>query len=72
VVPVIFPTTPHLEVTPVGDIIYTEVVCENVHKLEACVKEMVMGGAMPSVVNIQKVQDDILKLWKVIKLAAGD
>jgi fatty acid synthase subunit alpha, fungi type/fatty acid synthase subunit beta, fungi type len=66
------PTAPRLEVTPAGDIVYAEVVRENVRKLEACVEEMAMGGAMPSAVNIQKVQDDVLKLRKVVKSAAGD
>ncbi|KAF9508762.1 hypothetical protein BS47DRAFT_1365687 [Hydnum rufescens UP504] len=64
---VTFPTAPRTEVTPAGNIVYMEVVRENVRKLEAYVKEMAMGGATPGVVNIQKVQDDILKLWNVIK-----
>ncbi|KAF9504308.1 hypothetical protein BS47DRAFT_1442448 [Hydnum rufescens UP504] len=56
-----------MEVTPAGNIVYTEVVHENVCKLEAYIEEMVMGGATPGMVNIQKVQDDVLKLWNVIK-----
>ena len=37
-----------------------EVVCENVRKLEAYVEEVASGDTV--VVNIQKVQDDVLKL----------
>ncbi|KAF9508388.1 hypothetical protein BS47DRAFT_1397863 [Hydnum rufescens UP504] len=37
---VMFPITPHTEVTPAGDIIYMEVIRENVRKLEAYVEEI--------------------------------
>ena len=30
-------------------------------------EEMATGGAAPGAVNIQKVQDDVLKLWNVVK-----
>lgn len=65
---VTFPTAPHTEVTTKGDIVYSEVVRERVRKLEAYVQEMASGGkiAGPSV-NIQKVQDDVAKLWTIIK-----
>ena len=43
---------------------YSEVVCENVRKLEDFV-EMASGG-LPEPVNTQKVQDDVLKLWNVV------
>ncbi|KAF9518450.1 hypothetical protein BS47DRAFT_1420879 [Hydnum rufescens UP504] len=62
-----FPTAPCMEVTPAGNIIYMEVVHKNVRKLEAYVEEVAMGGATPHAVNIQKVQDDILKLWNIVK-----
>ena len=52
--------------TAKGDIVYSEVVRENVRKLEAYVEEMASGG-LPEPVNIQKVQDDVLKLWNVVK-----
>jgi 3-oxoacyl-ACP reductase-like protein len=64
---VTFPTAPHTEVSPQGDIIYSEVVRENVRKLEAYVEEMATGGPAPSLVNIEKVQDNVLKLWNVVK-----
>ncbi len=62
-----FPTAPRTEVTPKGDIVYTEVVRENVRKLEAYVEEMASGDTVSGAVNIQKVQDDVLKLWTIVK-----
>ena len=46
---------------------YSEVVHENVRKLEAYVEEMASGDAVSGAVNTQKVQDDVLKLWSVVK-----
>ena len=56
-----------MEVTPKGDIVYLEVVRENVRKLEAYVKEMASSNTISDDTNIQKVQDDILKLWTIVK-----
>ncbi|EKM78079.1 hypothetical protein AGABI1DRAFT_61049 [Agaricus bisporus var. burnettii JB137-S8] len=64
---VTFPTAPHTEVTAKGDIVYSEIVRENVRKLEAYVEEMATGDGVAGSVNIQKVQDDVLKLWTVVK-----
>ena len=64
---VTFPTAPHTEVTEKGEIKYSEVVRENVRKLEAYVEEMASGDTVSGTVNIQKVQDDVLKLWSVVK-----
>jgi len=64
---VTFPTAPHTEVTEKGEIKYSEVVRENVRKLEAYVEEMASGDTVSGAVNIQKVQDDVLKLWSVVK-----
>ena len=50
-----------------GEIKYSEVVRENVRKLEAYVEEMASGDTVLGAVNIQKVQDDVLKLWSVVK-----
>ncbi len=36
-------------------------------KLEAYVEEMASGDTVSGSVNIQKVQDDVLKLWSVVK-----
>ncbi|KAI0749711.1 fatty acid synthase [Daedaleopsis nitida] len=64
---VTFPTAPHTEVTEKGDIIYREVVRENVRKLEAYVEEMASGDTIVAPSNIQKIQEDVLKLWNVVK-----
>ncbi|KAI0915311.1 hypothetical protein AcV5_003816 [Taiwanofungus camphoratus] len=64
---VTFPTAPHTEVTAKGDIVYSKVVRENVRKLEAYVEEMASGDTISSPTNIQKIQDDVLKLWNVVK-----
>lgn len=66
-----FPTAPKAEVTAAGDIVYLEVVRENVRKLEAYVEEMASGDSISGSVNIQKVQDDVLKLWLVVKSQLG-
>ena len=63
---VTFPTAPHTEVTAQGDIVYSEVVRKGVRKLEAYVEEMATGGPPPTAVNINKVQEDVLKLWNVV------
>jgi len=65
--PVTFPTAPHTEVTAKGDIVYTEIVRENVRKLEAYVEEMASVDTVSGAVNVQKVQDDVAKLWTIIK-----
>ena len=56
--------------TAQGDVIYSEVVREGVRKLEAYVEEMATGGPPPTAVNIEKVQEDVLKLWNVVKSQA--
>ncbi|KAG8733585.1 3-oxoacyl-[acyl-carrier-protein] synthase [Ceratobasidium sp. 423] len=64
---VTFPAAPKTEVNSKGDIIYSEVVQEGVRKLEAYVEEMASGDNIPRNVNIQKVHDDVVKLWNVVK-----
>ena len=64
---VTFPTAPHTEVTEKGDIVYKEVVRENVRKLEAYVEEMASGDTIVAPTNVQKIQEDVLKLWNVVK-----
>ncbi|KJA22996.1 hypothetical protein HYPSUDRAFT_201793 [Hypholoma sublateritium FD-334 SS-4] len=64
---VTFPTAPHTEVTEKGEIKYSEIVRENVRKLEAYVEEMASGDTVSGAVNIRKVQDDVLRLWSVVK-----
>jgi fatty acid synthase subunit alpha len=64
---VTFPTAPKTEVTAKGEIIYSEIVRENVRKLEAYVEEMASTDNVTNAVNMQKIQDDVLKLWNVVK-----
>ncbi|KAF5337956.1 hypothetical protein D9757_014846 [Collybiopsis confluens] len=64
---VTFPTAPHTEVTSKGEIVYSEVIRENVRKLETYVEEMARSDTVSGPVNIQKVQDDVMKLWTIVK-----
>jgi fatty acid synthase subunit alpha, fungi type len=47
------------------------VVREKVRKLEAYVEEMACGDTASTPINIQKVQDDVLKLWSVVRSQPG-
>jgi len=62
-----FPTAPKTELTAKCDIVYSVAVRENARKLE----EMVSGDTISGSFNIQKVQDDVLKLWSVVKSQPG-
>ncbi|KAK0191779.1 hypothetical protein F5146DRAFT_1198324 [Armillaria mellea] len=64
---VTLPTAPHTEVNSKGDIVYSEVVRVNVRKLEAYVEEMASSDTVSGAVNIQKIQDNVLKLWTIVK-----
>ncbi|KZW02887.1 fatty acid synthase [Exidia glandulosa HHB12029] len=63
---VTFPTAPKTTVSDKGDIVYSEVNRESVRKLEAYVQEMASGDTSANV-NLQKVHEDVLKLWNVVK-----
>jgi len=61
-------TVPHLTLKSMrGETIYSEVNWENVHKLEAYVEEMVSVDNISGSVNIQMIQDDVIKLWNIVK-----
>ena len=49
-----FPTAPKTEVTANGDI-YSEVICGNVHKLQAYIEEIASGDSISGTFDIQKV-----------------
>ena len=66
-----FPTAPKTEVSPKGDVVYTEVVRENVRKLEAYVEEMATGDAIPDV-DIQKVEEDCAQAMERGQVATRD
>ncbi|WWC63190.1 uncharacterized protein I303_105790 [Kwoniella dejecticola CBS 10117] len=63
---VALPTAPHTEVSAKGDIVYSEISRQNVRKLESYVKEMASGGEVEPAVNLDKVQNDIDKLWELV------
>jgi fatty acid synthase subunit alpha, fungi type len=67
---VTFPTAPHTEIMEKGEIVYSEVNRENVRKLEAYAEEMASADQISGSVNIQKIQDDVVKLWNVVKSQA--
>ena len=57
---------PHTEVTKKGKIKYSEVVHKNVVNLKPMSRRWPVG-TLSGAVNIQKVQDDVLELWSVVK-----
>ncbi|KAH9953143.1 hypothetical protein BC827DRAFT_1380038 [Russula dissimulans] len=64
---VTFPTAPHTEISEKVEIVYSEVNRENVHKLKAYIEEMCSDDQISGSVNILRVQDDVVKLWDVVK-----
>ncbi|KAK4046934.1 fatty acid synthase alpha subunit Lsd1 [Microbotryomycetes sp. JL201] len=66
---VTFPTAPKTSISAKGDLVYEEVNRAGVSRLEKYVAEMAAGSkiTVPSV-NLDKVQDHIEKLYKLIKL----
>ncbi|KAH9964139.1 hypothetical protein BC827DRAFT_1189219, partial [Russula dissimulans] len=62
---VTFPTEPHTEISEKGEIAYSEVNRENVHKLEAYVEEMCSADQISGSVNNLEIQDDVVKLWDI-------
>jgi fatty acid synthase subunit alpha len=48
-----------------------KVVRENARKLEAYIEEIASGDTISGSFNIQKVQDDVLKLWSIVKSQRG-
>ncbi|KAH9967811.1 hypothetical protein BC827DRAFT_1381136 [Russula dissimulans] len=64
---VTFPTAPHTSISEKVEIVYSEVNQENVHKLKAYVEEMCSADQISGSVNILRIQDDVVKLWDVVK-----
>jgi fatty acid synthase subunit alpha, fungi type len=62
---VTFPAAPHTEISEKGEIVYSEANRENVHKFGAYVEEMCSAAQISGSVNIQKIQDDVIKLYIV-------
>ena len=61
------PTAPHLDIDARGNINYTEVPRASVRKLEHYVREMAEGGKLSEYGNRTKVQNDLQRIYKLIK-----
>ncbi|CAH7689739.1 fatty acid synthase subunit beta [Phakopsora pachyrhizi] len=64
---VTFPTAPKTTVTLKGEIIYEEVNRVGVSRLERYVAEMAAGSKITAEVNLDKVQESIQNLYKLVK-----
>ena len=63
-----FPAAPHTEINKKGEIVYSEVNRNDVRKLKAYVEQMMASADhISDAANIQKIQDDVVKLWNVVK-----
>ncbi|KAJ4305319.1 beta subunit of fatty acid synthetase [Kalmusia sp. IMI 367209] len=61
------PTAPHLDIDAKGNMNYSEVQRPSVRKLEHYVKEMAEGGKLSEYGNRTKVQNDLQRIYKLIK-----
>ncbi|KAH7138994.1 hypothetical protein B0J11DRAFT_501178 [Dendryphion nanum] len=61
------PTAPHLEIDAKGNMNYTEAPRPSVRKLEHYVREMAEGGKLSEYGNRTKVQNDLQRIYKLIK-----
>jgi fatty acid synthase subunit alpha len=61
------PTAPHLEIDNKGNMNYSEVPRPSVRKLEHYVREMAEGGKLSEYGNRTKVQNDLQRIYKLIK-----
>ena len=64
---VAIPTAPHLEIDAKGNMNYSEVPRPSVRKLEHYVREMAEGGKLSEYGNRTKVQNDLQRIYKLIK-----
>ncbi|KAF1999608.1 hypothetical protein P154DRAFT_620788 [Amniculicola lignicola CBS 123094] len=61
------PTAPHLDIDAKGNMNYSEVPRASVRKLEHYVREMAEGGKLSEYGNRTKVQNDLQRIYKLIK-----
>ncbi|KAF2644793.1 hypothetical protein P280DRAFT_466066 [Massarina eburnea CBS 473.64] len=61
------PTGPHLDIDAKGNLNYAEVSRPSVRKLEHYVREMAEGGKLSEYGNRTKVQNDLQRIYKLIK-----
>ncbi|KAF2743157.1 hypothetical protein M011DRAFT_481111 [Sporormia fimetaria CBS 119925] len=64
---VAIPTAPHMEIDAKGNMNYSEVPRPSVRKLEHYVREMAEGGKLSEYGNRTKVQNDLQRIYKLIK-----
>ncbi|KAF1953560.1 fatty acid synthase subunit alpha reductase [Byssothecium circinans] len=64
---VAMPTAPHLDIDARGNLNYSEVSRPSVRKLEHYVREMAEGGKLSEYGNRTKVQNDLQRIYKLIK-----
>lgn len=64
---VAIPTAPHLDIDAKGNMNYAEVPRTSVRKLEHYVREMAEGGKLSEYGNRTKVQNDLQRIYKLIK-----
>ncbi|KAL6702779.1 beta subunit of fatty acid synthetase [Coniothyrium glycines] len=64
---VAIPTAPNLEIDAKGNMNYKEAPRANVRKLEHYVREMAEGGKLSEYGNRTKVQNDLQRIYKLIK-----
>jgi fatty acid synthase subunit alpha len=64
---VAMPTAPHLDIDVKGNLNYAEVPRPSVRKLEHYVREMAEGGKLSEYGNRTKVQNDLQRIYKLIK-----
>ena len=64
---VAIPTGPHVEIDARGNLNYSEVPRTSVRKLEHYVREMAEGGKISEYGNRTKVQNDLSRIYKLIK-----
>ncbi|KAF2687096.1 hypothetical protein K458DRAFT_476041 [Lentithecium fluviatile CBS 122367] len=64
---VAIPTAPHLEIDAKGNMNYSETPRPSVRKLEHYVREMAEGGKLSEYGNRTKVQNDLQRIYKLIK-----
>ncbi|KHJ34007.1 putative fatty acid synthase subunit alpha [Erysiphe necator] len=64
---VAIPTGPHTTIDPRGNLEYAEIPRPSVRKLELYVREMAEGGKISEYGNRTKVQNDLSRIYKLIK-----
>lgn len=64
---VTYPTAPETKIDAKGNLSYSEVARPGVRKLEQYVKEMAAGGKITSFANKSKVQNDLGRIYRIIK-----